>query len=490
MIQIAVRLNRHNAFTIFLASHVKQTAFLALTLTLSSCVSAPPRPLDIAASAERLEARALDDARVTAALAGAGLSASSGWSLDSLTVAAWSLRPEIAMAAADVALSAAAERTASELPNPTLSLDPAYLYDNVSNSLSPWTLAASLGFTIETGGKRGLRAAQSRAETNARRWQLAEASWQVRQDIRRAMIARMVAGQALDVAERETALRQSFRIWVENGFRFGSVAQTDRLTAATGLSQAEGGLRAARGEFAASQATLAAAVGVTAAHFPFDALTAPAFDTLPDPAIAAALRSEALRNRLSVRRAFADYIVAENALRLAVAKQYPDISFGPGYVYDKGDRGVTLSLGFTLPLFHGARAQIDEALAAREKAAAQFEAAQSLALSEMETASARYAAAIAAWTEAKAAEDAGDRAAATAENRLAMGVADRGEVVTAGLAQVAAKRATLDALRAALDSLGALEDGAQRPLWPPSRLVVVRPDSPSSPPNAQSARSR
>ena len=451
----------------------------SLAVLLSACAAAPPAPLDPAASAHRLEARSLDNPTVVAALARAGLSAASGWTLDGLTVAAWALRPEIAVAAADVAAAMAAERTAAELPNPSLSLDPAYLHDNAGGALSPWTLAASLGFTIETGGKREIRRAQSRAESDLRRWQLAEATWQVRQDIRKALIARMVAQHALATAERETSLRQSFSTWMENAFRFGAVAQTDRLNAATGLAQAQGTLRTARGDLAAAEAALAAAVGVTAAHFPFNALTVPLTDVLPEPGGADGLRDEALVNRLSLRRALAVYAVTEQALRMAVAKQYPDISFGPGYIYDKGDRGVTLNLGFTLPLFHGAQAAIDEALAARAKAATQFEAAQAVALAEIETATARYGAARAAWAEARAAEQAGEQAAAAVDRRLAMGAADRGEVVTAGLVQVASRRATLESLRAALDALGALEDGLQRPVWPVSTLVVPRPDVPS-----------
>ena len=37
-------------------------------------------------------------------------------------------------------------------------------------------------------------------------------------------------------------------------------------------------------------------------------------------------------------------LLAEQALQLAVAKQYPDLAFGPGYTYDKGDKGITLNL--------------------------------------------------------------------------------------------------------------------------------------------------
>lgn len=444
-------------------------------LPLAGCIAAAPAPLDPKASLDALSARGLDDPKLSDALARAGLAADGSWTLDRLTVAAWTFRPEVALVRAEAAQSLAAARAAGEIPNPTFSFDPSYLYDNAGGSLSPWTVAASLGFTIETGGKRGIREAQALAEATSRQWQVSETLWKVRQDVRRAWTARAFARRALDLAEREAALRQSFSAWVETALRFGAVAQPERLAAITALSQAQSALRTARGNAAAADAALAAALGVTLAHVPFDRLE-PLPEALPEPAMDTALRIEALTNRLGIRHALADYDVAEEALRLAVARQYPDISFGPGYTYDKGDRGVTLTLGFTLPVFHGERAAIDEALAARAKAAAQFAAEQTQALGEIESAAGRYAAAYAAWSETPAAVDAGARAAAAAEARLQSGAGDRSEQVTAALAQVAAERAALESLRAAVEAIGALEDGVQKPLWPASALAPARPD--------------
>ena len=449
----------------------------ATAISLGACVHAPAVPLDPAVTAARLEARSLNDKEVAAALAQAGTEGR-GWTLDDLVIAAWTLRSDVALARADVAAATAAERTAGELPNPTLSIDPSYLVDNVTNNLSPWTVAAALGFTIETGGKRGIRSAQALADTEARRWQLAETLWKVRAEIRAALVARTLAEDTLKLAESEAALRQSFSTWAENAFRYGSIGQPERLNAMVNLAQSQAALRTARGEAAAADAALAAAVGVTAARFPFNEIAGPDLRAIPDPASTdlAALRHQALVNRLSVRRALADYDISEQSLRMAVAKQYPDISFGPGYIYDKGDRGVSLSLGFTLPLFHGSQAAINEALAARAKAAAQFESEQSTALSEIEIAAVRFGAAYAAWREAQSAEAASVQAAEAADKRLALGAADRSDVVAAGLARIVAERATQDALKVVLDALAALETGIQEPIWPPSTLRPERPD--------------
>ena len=65
-------------------------------LTLAGCVAAPAEPLDPHATAIQLEATRLDDARVGEGLRAAGKAlpaATSPWDLDSLTIAAWSLRP-------------------------------------------------------------------------------------------------------------------------------------------------------------------------------------------------------------------------------------------------------------------------------------------------------------------------------------------------------------------------------------------------------------
>lgn len=457
-----------------------------LTLLLSACVSVPPQPIDPAASAQRLAARSLDDAAVGEAERKAGLSAGS-LTLDHLTVAGWTLRPEVGAAAADLAGAQAAVRTAHELPNPTLTLDPGYLFDNANGNLSPWTVATALGFTIELGDKRALRTAQARADSEAKSWAYAETLWTVRADIRKALVARELARQSLALAESEVQLRQSFSDWVENEFKFGAAGQPERLAAASNFAQAQATLRNARGELTNADSALAAAIGLTAAKLPFTQVAALPMDALPTIAAneEAGLRDAALRDKLSVRRSLAEYAVVEQALQLAVAKQYPDLALGPGYTYDKGDKGVTLNLGFTLPLFHGQAAAIAEAMAARQKAAAGFETEQAHALSALDAAVTAYRAAAASRDDARAAEASARSGVDMTNRRLQLGGADRGEIVAAQLTLVTAERASLDALRGALAALGELEDAVQRPLWPQSALTMTRPPETKSAANGK-----
>ncbi len=458
---------------------LRLTAATLVAGTLAGCVSAPPAPIDPAHTAERLTTRSLDDPRIARALTSAGLPSpqEAGWSLDSLTAAAWTLRPEVAAAAADVAAANAAQRVAGQLPNPVLSLGPAYLSHNANANVSPWVMAASLGFTIETGGKRAIRKAQARAALQVLQWQSAETLWQTRQDVRKALLEWQLAGLSLALAEQEAALRADISNWVDTEIRFGAAAQPERLTAQTGLAQAQAQLRTARGELAAAQAALAASLGVVTENLPLERVQPVALDSLPDPAATprARWREWSVLNRLSINRALADYQVAEQELRMAVAKQYPDISFGPGYTYDKGDSVITLALGLTLPVLHTERAQINAALAARQKVATHFEVTQGQALAQVDTALARYIAAYASLEQTRKAEAAVATAVSSAQRRLNEGAADRGELLSAQLASVTARRATLDAVRSATSALELLEESVQRPVWPLSKLTVQEP---------------
>jgi cobalt-zinc-cadmium efflux system outer membrane protein len=351
------------------------------------------------------------------------------------------------------------------------------VFADESGNPSPWTLAAALDFMIETGGKREIRKSQAQAETDVRRWTAAETMWRVRADARRALVTLTLARRTLQAVENEVALRQAFAEWVETQIRFGMGTSLERLTAATTLAQAEAQLRIVRGDVAAGEAVLAAAVGISTERLKMVNLAALNAETLPPPDIAdiGMLRDSAAVSRLSVRHALADYAVTEQALRQAVARQYPDVTLGPGYTFDKGDHIIALSVGFPVPLFHDESAAIAQAVATRTRTAALFEAAQALALGEVDVAQARYLAALAALRDADLAVAASQRATAATQRRLQLGAADRGEIVTVQLTQAVAERTRVDALRAVWDALGALEDSVQRPLWPASALGAVPP---------------
>ena len=467
------------------AAFATAPAFAASLLAgCATTIEAPPAPIDPAATARMLTARSLSDPGIAEGLSRMGIRPGAPWTLDSLTVAAWSLRSDISVAAADIAEGTAAEAVAGLRPNPTLSFDPSFFLTNLLDDPSPWVFATALSYTIERGDKRNIRVAQARADTETRRWRLAELLWQARTELRRAMVARALADRSIALAENELSLHQAYADWVETQIRFGLGTGPSRLIAQTNIARAQAQLRAAQSERVTADAQIAAAAGIPAENLAPGELAPLALDTLPAPDSIdlGALRDMGIGNRLTVRHALADYAVTEEALRAAVARQYPDLNIGPGYTFDRGDHAITLPIGLTIPLAHDERDAIAQAVAVRARAAAQFEAAQSLALSEIGTASARYRASYATLAETRTGEDIARRGVQEAQRRLMEGGADRGEVLTAQIVVAAADRASLDALRNVADALGALEDGVQRPIFPPSNLTMRRPDQPNPEP--------
>ena len=465
-------------------ARVGLAAISAPALLIAACttVTVPPAPIDPAASAKALTARSLQDPIIADALSRMGLSSTGGWTLDSLTVAAWSLRSDVAVAEADINTGLAAERVAGLIPNPTLTLDESSFLTNNLQDPTIWVISAALSFVLETGNKREIRVDQARADTETRRWHLTELLWQGRSDLRKALTARDLANMSVRLFEDELRLREDYLDWVETQIRFGVGIGPARLEAQTNLVRAQVQLRTARGDLATAEAQIAAAAGIAIENLPLPQVMPVVTDTIPAPESYdhGDLRDMALINRLSVRHALADYAVSEQALRQALAQQYPDINLGPGYTYDRGDHAITVAAGAQVPLLHDQSAAIAQAVNVRATAAAQFEAAQSVALGEVDGALTRYGAAYAAWSEAKNAQTLAVTTSEEVQRRLNAGAADRGELLTAQINLALSQHATLDAFKLAVDALGALEDSVQRPIWPVSRLSIQRPDSASA----------
>jgi cobalt-zinc-cadmium efflux system outer membrane protein len=78
------------------------------------------------------------------------------------------------------------------------------------------------------------------------------------------------------------------------------------------------------------------------------------------------LRENAIQTRIDLRRDLANYARAEAALKLEVAKQYPDIKFSPAYLYDFGDKIWTLGISTLIPNLEKNKALIAKAESFRE----------------------------------------------------------------------------------------------------------------------------
>jgi outer membrane protein TolC len=261
-----------------------------------------------------------------------------------------------------------------------------------------------------------------------------------------------VKAEVVKIMEVRLALGETFRL--------------DLDTAKAKYAAAQLEIHASEGKVAESRVILAGALGI-----PVQALEGVAFvwldlDKLPAEGDLSLDRVQVagLLNRLDVLRALAEYASAEAALELEVAKRYPDITLGPGFLYDQGDKKFTLGLSVSLPVFNQNQGPIAEADARRKEVAARFLSLQAQAIQEMDGGLARYRSAVSEYGAAQRMMLALEATEKAVRRQMELGESDRVALTGVRLESVLGSLSRLGALRKSQSALGSLEDAVQRPL--------------------------
>ena len=177
-----------------------------------------------------------------------------------------------------------------------------------------------------------------------------------------------------------------------------------------------------------------------------------------------AARRQALLNRADVLAALFRYAASEAALRLEVAKQYPDVHLNPGYEYDQGDNKWGVGLSLELPVLNQNQGPIAEAEARRTESAARFNALQARVVAEMERGLAGYRAALEKSATADSLLANLEKQERLLRGRLEAGEVTRGDVIAGQVELAAARLARADAVARAQQALGQLEEALQSPV--------------------------
>jgi outer membrane protein, heavy metal efflux system len=162
----------------------------------------------------------------------------------------------------------------------------------------------------------------------------------------------LLAVRSLELSHSEDQIRQEQVEILTKRFSAGEIPRPEIDLAQIELSKTHLAIRNGEGQVAEARAALGASIGISAAgldgfDFAWTDLDAPpsAESFSPDE-----IRRDATLNRLDIRRTLAQYAAAEAGLKLEIAKQYPDLSIGPGYTYEEGKNFFTVGLSATLPL--------------------------------------------------------------------------------------------------------------------------------------------
>ena len=176
------------------------------------------------------------------------------------------------------------------------------------------------------------------------------------------------------------------------------------------------------------------------------------------------VRQLALLNRIDLRRMLAQYAAADEALKLEIARQNPDINLGGGYSWEVGENIFQLLPIITLPLMNQNQGPIAEARAKRTQVAAEFTALQQNIIAQANGALVRYHGALDAFAQASSSTAFSERRLAAIQRAAELGDIDALALATTRLETIVAEQSTVNELANAQAALGALEDTVQRPL--------------------------
>jgi outer membrane protein TolC len=437
------------------------------------CAAYTPAPLRPAESIARFAQRTLGKPELCAYLRenpASGLSSCppGQWNLAALTLVGFYYSPELAVAEAKLKVADAAIITASQRPNPTIGPGPMYAA-SAASTFAPWAIgAAELSLPIETAGKRGYRIAQAERLADATTLGVGEAAWRVRSAVRTALLNHLLAQRECDLALAYESESERTTQLLQERVSAGAASAPELNLALANVATARLKAAQARSRVPDTLNTLAAALGVPVNALQGVAFVWPELERPPDEAslTPTRLRQLALLNRIDLGRTLAQYAAADEALKLEIARQYPDINLAGSYSWEVGENIFQLLPIITLPLMNQKQGPIAEARAKRTQVAAEFNALQQSIIAQANGALTRYRGALDAFAQASS-------AAAYSEKRLAgigraaeLGDIDGLALVTTHLETIVAEQSKLNALAEAQAALGTLEDAVQRPLEP------------------------
>ena len=455
-----------------------QGVLAAAVRLLAGCASQPPpppSPLSAGTRAEGFDARSLRDAGLRQFLAeNLGAAPTDAWDFETLGWVAFYFHPSLELARAQWATARAVATTAGVRPNPTLTFTPGYNSTRVPG-VSPWMPGINFDFLFPTAGKRGHQEAIARSEAEAARLAVFSAAWQIRAELRRALLDATAATRREGLLRGQLEVQQKLVALLEQRFAAGAAAATEVSVMRTAALRAEAAAADAASQMVVARSRVAAALGLPLAAL--DGVTVPAS---PAPAVLssdalAQARRESLQSRADVLVALAKYQSAQATLELEFAKRMPDIHLGPGYQWDQGSNKWTLGISLELPIFHRNEAPIAEATARRAEAVAQFNVVQAQAIAAIDAAVAAQTTAGAQLARARQLRAEIEKQSALVRQRLELGGADQVEVQTARLDLATIDAALADSESAAALAAGQLEDALQLPFPHLAALAAAAP---------------
>ncbi len=435
----------------------------------AGCATYQAKPLKPAAFETQFQARTLTNAKLKKFIARQPIKLHPGFpqvqNLSTLVAAGWYYSPALRVQLAQLDVDAANMITASQSPNPTVAFSPTYAA-KAGPGISPWILGFNFNIPIETAGRRADRMAQAKALTQAGRYDLGQIAWNVRQAVRQALIDYSFARRRLQLLRQEVHTTAMILSLIQSRFQAGGISRPVYTAAEIQAHETELALVAAQGQARQRRMQLAAAISLPARALRNIRFTY--LQLMKTPPVRALnmkqLSRAALINRMDIQSLLAQYQAAQAALKLQIARQYPNIQLGPGYSFNQGANEFTLGFNMALPIFNQNQGAIAAANAQRLVIAAELEQKQTTVITQLRSALSYYRSALRQWRTANAIERQAQTQLRATRSAFKAGAQSRLALAESQLALNTFAQASLQSKFSAVVALGNLEDLLEAPL--------------------------
>ena len=330
------------------------------------------------------------------------------WGLQELTYCALFFNPTLAVAKAKWVASLATVESSKIKPNP--SINGKMSHSNLKNGdNSPWAFGLGLDLPVDIANKREIQTALASNEAEIAKIDVALTAWQVQHQVA-VLLTDYYESQALiALLNKESATQAAIINLLDKRLSLGMIDRREVNTAKLLQQKTMQMLNGIEARATETRGALASTVGLTSVEFdtlPIKPFNISASNSKNDQALKSALsnsavsannqplQTTALLNRLDIRAGLIRYELAENQLKLAVAKQYPDITLSPSYTFEFGDSIWSLGIASLFNLLNKNSSLnaslINEATQLREVEAAQFVALQAKVIGDLSQALAAY----------------------------------------------------------------------------------------------------
>lgn len=372
---------------VFAFSAVFATAFIVLT----GCQSYEPRPLDSSTHIKAWQGRNLESESLQAGIERIDqdlrrevgeFNPADGLSLAEGQLAALVFNPELRLARLRLARATAGASEAASWPDPELTLNALQLSESAPD---PWVLTQGLKITLPLSGRVGAYKDLKDARQQIARHEVREGEWGVMHALAHAWVQWSAVTLRIEETQRHLDTLTPLVEATSKLAASGELLSTEAALFSLERAQRQGQLRGFRGEADELEQRLRAAMGLapgTAVLFLPSLTSGPPSEEGAD-AVAA--------QNPSLARLREEYEASEQTLRMEIAKQWSDFTFGPVIESDEGRRKVGLLTGIGLPLWNANREAIAEARIDRELARATLETVHEALLGRLAAATLRAA---------------------------------------------------------------------------------------------------